>query len=132
MAYTADLAIEGKSFQVIKCEYNLSQKVDLFGKPVPKVTSDTIKLEIYGLNDETIISWAANHTKKLDGTISFYRSDQSVFRKIKFEEGFCIRYKEDIHVSRKGSTGIPYRHCLEISAKAISIGDVKHNNHWSE
>jgi hypothetical protein len=132
MSYTAELTMEGKTFPVIKCVYGLSQKVDLFGKPVPKVISDTIKLEIIGSDDETSISWATNYKKKLGGKISFYKSDQSVFKEIKFEDGFCIRYKEEIHLSKGANSGAPYKHCLEISAKEISIGDIKHDNHWPE
>jgi hypothetical protein len=129
---TAEFTIEGKTFRVIKCEYGFSQNVDLFGKPVPWVTSDPIKLEIVGTNDETSISWATNNKKKLNGSISIYRSDQSVLKEIKFEDGYCVKYKEDIQLLIKSSLDTPYRHCLEISAKVISIGDIKHDNHWPE
>jgi len=132
MAYTADLTIEGKTFQVIRCEYTLSQEVDLFGKPVPRVTSDPIRVELYGTGEETAISWAANNRKKLNGTISFYKTDQSVFKEIKFEDAYCVKYGEDIRFSNKGSSVAPYRHLLEISARIIAIGDSKHDNHWPE
>ena len=132
MSYTAELKIEGKTFPIIRCEYNLSQKVDLFGKPVPSVISDPIKLELYGTNDETNISWATNSKKKLDGTISFLKPDQSVFKEIKFEQAYCIKYREDINPLVKGISDISYRHCLEISAKVIGIGDIKHDNHWPD
>ncbi len=132
MAYTAELTIEGKTFTIIKCEYKFSQKIDLFGKPVPKVTSDAIKLEIYGTADETNIAWATNYKKKLGGTISFYKNDQSIFKEIKFTDGFCIKYKEEIQLLKNGNSITPYKHCLEISAKVISIGEIKHDNHWPE
>ena len=95
MAYTAELKIEGKTFPIITCEYSLWQKADLFGKPVPRVMSGPIRLEIYGTDDETNISWAINNKKKLSGTISFLKSDQSVFQGNKIRGGFCIKYKED-------------------------------------
>jgi hypothetical protein len=132
MAYTAELAIEGKTFPIRKCEYGFSQKVDLLGKPIPMVTSNRIKLEITGTDDETNISWAANEKKKLGGTISFYRADQSVMKEIKFEDGFCIKYKEDIQLLKSPDPSPLYLHFLEISAKVISIGDIKHDNHWPE
>jgi hypothetical protein len=130
MSYTAELAIEGKTFPIRKCEYGFSQKVDLFGKPIPRVKSSPIKLEITGTDDETNISWAANDKKKLGGTISFYRADQSVFKEIKFEDGFCIKYKEEIELLKSPDSNPLYIHLLEISAKVISIGDIKHDNHW--
>jgi hypothetical protein len=130
MAYTAELKIEGKAFTVIACEYSLWQKVDLFGKPVPKVFNRPIRLEIYGTEDETSISWAANTNKKVSGSICYYKNDQSVFKEIKFEDGFCIKYKELVLISNDANSGTPYRHYLEISPKTISIGDIKHDNHW--
>jgi hypothetical protein len=131
MAFTAELTIEGKSFPILKCEYHFSQEVNLFGKPIPRVISKPIRLELMGSNDETNISWATNSQKKLDGTISFYKSNKSVFKEIKFENGYCIKYKEDIH-PLKGSKSVPdYVVSMEISAKTISIGDIKHDNHWS-
>lgn len=130
MAYTAELTIEGKSFPIIRCEYNFSQEVNLFGKPIPRVISKPIKLKLYGTEDETTISWAANNKKKLDGTISFYKANKSVFKEIKFEDGYCIKYKEDIRLV-KGTNVVPdYIQYMEISAKVISIGDIKHDNHW--
>jgi hypothetical protein len=132
MAFTAELAIEGKTFPIRRCEYGFSQKVDLFGKPIPLVTSSTIKLEIPGTEDETNISWAANDRKKLGGTISFYNADQSVFKEIKFEDGFCIQYREDIQLLKSTVSTPLYVHFLEISAKVISIGDLKHDSHWPE
>jgi hypothetical protein len=130
MAYTAELKIEGKIFPVIMCEYSLWQKTDLFGKPVPKVFTRPIKLEIYGSDDETNISWALNNKKKLSGSISFYKSDQSVFKELQFEDAFCIKYREIVMLSKESASSAPYRHYLEISAKTISIGDIKHDNHW--
>jgi hypothetical protein len=130
MAYTAELTIEGKVFPIIKCEYNFSQEVNLFGKPIPRVISKPIKLELYGTEDETNISWAANSMKKLDGTISFYKANKSVFKEIKFEDGYCIKYKEVIRLLKNPELVPTYMQYLEISAKVISIGDVKHDNHW--
>jgi hypothetical protein len=130
MAYTAELKIEGKTFPIINFRYSLWQKTDLFGKPVPKVFARPLRLEIYGTDDETNISWATNSQKKLSGSISYLKSDQSVFKEIKFEDGFCIRYKELAVFSQDSAAGVPYRHYLEISAKSISIGDIKHDNHW--
>jgi hypothetical protein len=130
MAYTAELKIEGKTFPVIMCEYALWQKADLFGKPVPKVFTEPIKLELYGTNDETNISWAVNNKKQLSGSIAFYKSDQSVFKELKFEDGYCIKYKELVMISKDSGSVSPYRHYLEISAKSISLGDIKHDNHW--
>ncbi len=130
MAYTAELKIEDKTFPVVRCEYSLWQKADLFGKPVPKVFTRPIRLEIYGTDDETNISWAINNKKKLSGSISYLKSDQSVFKEIKFEDGFCIKYKELVLISKGGASGTHYRHYLEISARSISIGDIKHDNHW--
>ena len=129
MTYYAEFNIEGKIFQVVQCEYGFYQQVDLFGKPIPKVSSDTIKLVLYGTEDETCISWAANDKKKISGTITFYKNDQSVFKEIKFEDGYCVKYKEDILLMKKG---IPYKHSLEISAKVIGMGNIKHDNHWPE
>jgi hypothetical protein len=128
MAFKAELAIEGKTFPIVKCEYAFSQKVDLFGKPIPKVISKPIKLEINGTDDETSISWATNYKKKLSGTITYYNNDRTVFKEIKFEDGFCVKYKEDIRLIN--NSGFLYKYCMEISAKVISIGDIKHDNHW--
>jgi hypothetical protein len=68
--------------------------------------------------------------KKLDGTISFYKANKSVFKEIKFEDGYCIKYKEVIRLLKNSELVPAYMQYLEISAKVISIGDVKHDNHW--
>jgi hypothetical protein len=130
MAYTAELKIDGKTFPVIRCEYSLWQQADLFGKPVPKVFNRPISLEIHGTDDETNISWALNNKKTLSGSIAFYKNDQSVFKEIKFEDGFCIKYKELVSITNGSTSGTSYRHYLEISPKSITIGDIKHDNHW--
>jgi len=129
MTYSAEFNIEGKTFRVIRCEYGFSQPVDLFGKPIPKVLSDTIKLVLIGTEDETCITWASNNRKKLSGTISFYKSDQSVFKEIKFEDGYCVKYKEAIQLM---SPDMPYNHYMEISARVIGMEGIKHDNHWPE
>jgi len=129
MALTAELTIEGKSFPIIMCEYGFIQNSDRFGKPVFKVNSRLIKLELPQTNDETSISWVSGNLKKYNGNITFYNSDQTIFKEIKFEEGYCIKYKETVQLL---SSEIPYRQYLEISANVIIVGESRHENHWAD
>jgi hypothetical protein len=130
MAFTAELELEGKTYRVMKCEYGFTQEVDTQCKPVPKVKSGTIKMEIESRDDDTHLSWTANKSKKEEGTITFYKTDQSKFREIKFEAAYCIKYRESV-VTRKNEPTI-YKQEVEITAGRLTVAGIKHDNHWPE
>jgi hypothetical protein len=132
MAFPAELKIEGAVLKVLTCEYGFNQQVDVSGRPVPRVSCGTIKIDLVGTEDETNISWASNHRKKIEGTITFYKQDeQTKLREIKFEDAFCIRYKETV-LLLKNSKENTYRHSIEISAGKLTIGEAKYNSYWPE
>ncbi len=43
---------------------------------------------------------------------------------------FALNTGKLVMLSKDNASGAPYSHYLEISAKSISIGDIKHDNHW--
>jgi hypothetical protein len=130
MPFTAELEIEGKSYKVYECEYSFSQQVDLQGKPNPKVKGGTIKMVIEGSDDDVHLSWTVNKARKDEGTITFYKIDQSKFREIKFEQAHCIRYKETVSIVKNATPA--YRQEIVLTAGKMTVAGIKHNNHWPE
>jgi len=157
MSFRADLSINGKTYEVLEFSSHLEQKYDNKGKPGSGVKGGQLIIIIAGTADDTFSSWAADPTKKNDGTVTLYRIDQnSKFKEYKFSGAYitklcesfivdndinsqdrAIRFKsEEVeHVYEKvmgfhQRTQMSYVMYCEISAGKVTIDGVDHDNKW--
>ncbi len=127
-SFKAAFDFEGHTYEVITCEYKLSQDVDASGKPTSNVKSGCIELLLNGSDDETLANWAVDPQKTAEGTLTFYQIDsEAKFKELKFEGAYCVGYFEQM-----GEAGQPVAYALRIriSAAKLTIGGVTHDNHW--
>ena len=137
--YQAELSLEDQTYHVLTSEYVLSQKTDDNGRPTGQVRSGLIQLTLQGDHDELLATWATEANKQMDGKLTFYSiaADETAFKEINFEGGYCVSYREyflpltnELHLigSPTGSTS----YCMEIaiSAAKLTIDGQTHDNQW--
>lgn len=136
--FRVELALEDQTYGVITCEYVLSQKTDETGRPTGMVRSGLIQVLLVGGEDELLASWATDSNKQLDGTLTFYFiQEESVFKEVKFEGGYCVTYREYFLPMGNGVTSIRpptglASYCTEIavSAAKLTVDGMAHDNGW--
>ena len=136
--YRVELSLEDQTYAIMTCEYVLSQKTDETGRPTGMVRSGLIQLVVEGSEDELLASWATDSNKQLDGTLTFHSiKEESVFKEVKFEGGYCVVYREyflpmgsDV-TSIHPPTGLT-SYCTEIaiSAAKLTVDGLAHDNGW--
>lgn len=134
----AELLLDGELYGVITCEYVISQKTDEQGRPTGIPRSGLIQIVLAAANDETLANWATDSEKQLDGTLTFYLADEdTIFKEIKFEGGYCVSYGEYFLPLGNPVIGIqpptsltPYSLELAISAAKLTIDGLTHDNGW--
>jgi hypothetical protein len=136
--YRAELSLDGETYGVITCEYVLSQKTDDMGRPEGMVRSGLIEIVVLGTDEEILAHWAADSAKQMDGTLTFYLlNEDTVFKEVKFEGGYCITYREyflplgNQTTAIRSPTGLT-SYCLEIaiSAAKVTVDGMTHDNGW--
>jgi len=126
--FLAELIIDGVALPVMSCEYSFEQPVDSRGKAVTGVKGGIIYIQVEAGADETLLNWAADPVKKLDGNLQFYRIDQhSRYKEIRFLDAYCFSYEEQFD---PGDSKVAYYCRIGISARAIQVGKALHDNLW--
>jgi hypothetical protein len=128
MSFEAELRLEGNTYRINGLSLDISQEVDDIGRPCSATRGGVIKIEMDALKDEVITDWVMNPNKQLNGTITYYRTDElAKLKEITFENGFCIELREKYlgvaHANRLISL-------MSISSEKVSIGSVEMNNQW--
>ena len=91
MSFKGEFKVAGTTYSIIQGSIPLKQKYNQKGTPSSGVHSGKIKLILEGTNDGTLGNWMSDPTKKQDGKLIFYRTDQdSTFKVIEFEGGYII------------------------------------------
>jgi hypothetical protein len=158
MSFRATITVDEKTFEVLECVSDMEQAIDMKGKAISSVRGGDIRLVLRGTDEETIPAWASDKNKKLDGTITYYKIDvmEGKFREIKFEDGYITWFAESFMMADSDENfadamlfqddfdeeifnmvqrvhkqfGASYLILCKVSAKKISIDDVKHDNAW--
>ena len=129
-AFYAELSVDGKTFPVYTASYGFYQPTDESGQPTSAVRTHLIRLQLDGSDDETLLAWAADSYKRLDGTLTFHRIDrQGRFKEVQFEQAYCVRYAERLTVTGNEAT-TSYGIELTISPMNLKIGSTEHKNQW--
>lgn len=158
MSFRATLSLDGKTFDILECVSDMEQQIDKKGKAISSVRGGDIRLVLRGSEEETIPSWASDKNKKQNGTITYYKMDvlDAKFREISFEDGYITWFAESFVQADSDENfadamvfqddfdeeifnmvqrvhkqfGSSYLMLCKISAKKISIDEVKHDNAW--
>lgn len=95
MSFNAVLKFEDKEFTILHSEYDFTQPTNSERQPIGRTVAGFINLTIETSNDALPIEWVIQREMMRNGEIVFYRTDShSVFRRIEFENAFCVYYKE--------------------------------------
>lgn len=97
MSFEAALELAGNTYNVINCRIVLQQRFGRNGKPASDVHAARIRIILEGTDDSTFGAWIGEHTKKHDGRIVFYQSDQpgATFKEVKFEGAYLLTLIEN-------------------------------------
>jgi hypothetical protein len=126
-SFKATFTVNGNDYDILSCGYALHQAIDDRGRPASGVQAGGLQLVIVASDDEELPGWMVDPYKKTNGSITFQRIDQdSKLKEIKFEDGYCVSYSEHFN----SSSSEPMTVSLNISARTISIGSVKHEVKW--
>ncbi len=127
MSFLSKLTVDGKTYNVLECTYEMNQQVDETGKPIGRPRGGRISLAIESDSDTDIFHWMKEPDQTKDGTITFFKRDAMAQQKVlQFTQGFCIDYKEQFIADDEA----PMVTTITISAQQIKLGNVDFNNLW--
>ncbi len=122
-----DLAMDGKTYRVLKCDYALTRTIDGTGRPSSAVSGSVIKLTVEGSEDMSIWALMNDPFKTVNGTITFKKKDAAAkMRDLNFTDAYVIAFAE----SYDAYSDKPLVVSFSLSARAISQGAVAHQNAW--
>jgi hypothetical protein len=156
MSFRLKLAIEDKTFDLLDCLSMVEQKADAKGKPVSEVYFAGFLFIINGSDDDFLILWATDKTKKHDGTVTLYEWDQDVkVREISFKNAYVVEFYESFvidpeedflkvthmidvyndHMLEKIIKAhqqfvTNYLFMLNIISEQVTIDGIEHSNRW--
>lgn len=136
--HRAELTLDKELYPVITCEYVISQKTDEYCRPTGIPRSGLIEVVVAVANDETLENWATDPGKQMDGSLKFYWADEdTIFKEIKFEGGYCISYDEYFLPLGNQAIGVQpptnvtsYCVKLAISTAKLTIDGHTHDSGW--
>ena len=127
MSFLAKLQLDGGTYNVLHCNYEINQGMDATGKPSGTIQTGQIELEIESSGTPVFQQWAFSPNMKKSGVIIFYRRDMmQKLNEVSFEEGYCVHFREEFDANNTE----PMKIILTISAKIISAANVKYENTW--
>jgi len=129
MSFRASLTLEGKTYDVIKCDYSIYREVDSKGRPSSNLYGGKINLTVESTTDTSIIEKMSTQFKPNTGTIDFKKGDEdSKMKELKWENGYIVNYQEGIQIVGE----VPMTTEFTISAQKITIGDANFEQNWPE
>ncbi|MEM6628749.1 MAG: type VI secretion system tube protein TssD [Bacteroidota bacterium] len=127
MSFKATLEVDGESYRVLECSYDLERDTDQFGKPASDVRGGKVYLRIESSGDSSFFEWMVSSYTRKAGKVIFNKTEEDAELKVlEFEDAYMVGYREDF--GSQGSTGMV--ESLTISAKKIVMGGAEHENSW--
>jgi Hemolysin coregulated protein Hcp (TssD) len=131
MAHTGKFELDGKKADLVKLSYQLGRDTDDKGKPSTRVRKCLITVTI--ASDDALknaaIKWMeeGNGSKSgKKGSVIINDEEEKEFKKIGFENGFVVDYKEEFSYG----DGKNVQETFTISAETVTIGDAKFDFKW--
>jgi Hemolysin coregulated protein Hcp (TssD) len=131
MAYEMKFNFAGAKYNVLASSFAFNRSVDAKGRPSSGVYGGELNLTIESQDDTKIVEIMLNkQTTAQTGEIEYSKgTNQGVFRKVSFEDGFITSYSEA--ESSGGTENMAIN--ITISARVIKIGDsAKLENNWPD
>lgn len=134
-AHTAVFELEGAKAQVIDLSYSFSRATDPEkGQPVKVVRNGLISMTIRSDEKEMngkIVNWLGTQDLPKTGTITIYKdADQTrELKKIEFENGFVVGYRENFNSQGVGNNTIE---TFDITAEKIKVSGAEFKMRWPD
>ncbi|MBL3656759.1 type VI secretion system tube protein TssD [Fulvivirga sediminis] len=127
MSFKAKLKVAGKEYNVLSCNYGLSQETDATGRPSAVTRGGMITITVESTADTSLSDWMFNNFEMRNGSIVFLKRDtDATSKELIFEDAYAVKYKENFDaIGRNAMT-----ETVTISARVIKIGDGQHENAW--
>lgn len=127
MSFKAILKVGGNEYNVLNCNYGLSQETDATGRPSSVTRGGMISIEVESTSDTSLSDWMFNNFEMRSGSIDFLKRDTNATAKsLNFVDAYAVKYVENFD-----STGQnPMTEKLTISAREITVGNGEHTNAW--
>ena len=127
MSFKVKLELDGKTYNVLACEYELSQSRDRTGLPEGMPTGGEIHLRLESTGEPDFFKWMRDNNETKDGKIIYYRRDaMSKLQELVFKKAFCVNFIEDFNANSTEPLQIE----LIISAQQLIIGGVSFEKQW--
>ena len=99
MAHKAKLEIDGKTYNVIECNYEIEQPTDKdTGIPTAAPKGGKIDITITALDDMDLLfhEWMLNKVDKKDGELTFeiVSDGKPATKTVGFKDAYCVKMKE--------------------------------------
>jgi len=122
MALYAKLTIEGRQYNVMECEYEFTQAVDITGRPSDRPRGGMLHVTIQSPDDKDLMlhEWMRDKDTTRDGTLVMYVNRDSVNapKTIKFQDAYCVRLYEYFN----DNNNLPMYTKLGIMAGTLTFG----------
>ncbi|MFD2561092.1 type VI secretion system tube protein TssD [Aquimarina rubra] len=127
MSFKAKLKVGGKEYNVLSCNYGLSQETDATGRPSSVTRGGMVTIEVESTADTSLSDWMFNNFEMRSGSIVFLKRDtEATAKELKFTDAYAVKYVENFDNVGKN----PMTERLTISAREISVGNGEHINEW--
>ena len=121
--------LDGETYNILECKYNLIQPLDGTGKPKGMPTGGDLVIKIESTGNPELLSWMLDHNQVKNGKIVFYRRDaMSKLQELNFEKAYCIEFSE--HFNAVDSQ--PLQIEMRLIAKKFNINGAMHEKQWRD
>ncbi len=128
MSFQARLVLGNNEYNVLDCEFDISQPTGRHNLPNHHTEVGLISLVVESSSRNELWEWGMSNAMKKSGSIVFYRRDAvSSLKTLEFQHAFCIRYKEIFN--SQGS--IPMRIYLTLSPFLIAMQGLEITQPWA-
>jgi hypothetical protein len=122
MAHKAKLEIDGNTYRVLECDYEITQATKDNGQPSAVPKGGMINLTLVSLDDKDMLfhEWAIEKLEQKDGEIFFevVNEGKPSHKALFFKDAYCVKLKEVF-----SDTDTKQMHMMiTISAAEISFG----------
>lgn len=126
--FRTELTVDGNTYPVRQLWLSITQSIDAVGRPSSAPRGGKIRLELDGVEDDSLSEWMADPHKTLGGSVRYYRIDEdATLKELTFEDAYCVDYIERFDGTQSGQ---PMTTTLTISAQKLAIGQVTVENNW--
>ena len=127
MSFKVKLELDGKTYNVLSCRYELTQNRDKTGLPKGMPEGGEIHLRLESTGEPDLFKWMNSVSETKDGKIIYYRRDaMSKLQELSFKKAFCISFTEDFNANSTEPLQIE----LILSAQQLIVNGVPHNKQW--